>query len=611
MAFIKNTDLLVEGESNKFFSDELAKGAVVDNSIASGITDKAPSQQSVFNALNLKLDASQVGASGGVASLDAGGKIPSAQLPALALTDVHVVADNAARDLLTVEEGDVAIVTSTGKSWIYDGAGWQELTAAGAVVSVNGETGAVSLDADDISEAPSGVNQYFTGQRAKDAVVVNSSSGTQTDQAMSVSAAKEYSESQADAASGAALSAAEDYTDLAVSGLASEGYADSAAASALSAAENYTDLAVSGLASEQFVNESVSGLASESYVDGAVSGLANKSLSNLDSVAINEDLLFGSDGAKNIGAAGANRPNKEYLAHGIQLGGASDRLGASGASGVMIMVSEGSSATRHEMQYYRNDNQPARFSFRKARGSEASPSAASAADELGRVTFSSMGDAGSFRDSARIAAYAEENATNTSSPGYLQLQVTPTGSTSLAAAVQVNSDKSLQLYGTQQTVPVNFALTRPADTGVDARGYGKVIFEDFTDGSSNNQTQIKFDLRRNSTDGTARLPLTLQTDHAVMGRGLSYRKVRKSANYTIANSEPYQIATASGVVYTMPASPIDGQFHVIKDGSGAGSISILANAGQTIDGASGFDLDVGYESVQLIWDSNLSTWLAH
>lgn len=274
MSFIKNTGIFVEGD-NLFFTEERARTAAVENSIASGTTDKAPSQQAVFNALSLKLDSSLKGASGGLAELDNSGKIPSSQLPALAITDVHVVADNAARDALTVEEGDVAIVTSTGKSWIYDGSAWQELKSDGKVVSVNGETGAVTLDLDDISERPSGTNQYFTSQRAKDAAVVNSSTGTQTDQAMSVSAAKSYSESQASAASGAAVSSANAYTDLAVSGLASESYVDNAVSGL--ASESYVDNAVSGLASESYVDNAVSGLASESYVDNAVSGLASES----------------------------------------------------------------------------------------------------------------------------------------------------------------------------------------------------------------------------------------------------------------------------------------------------------------------------------------------
>lgn len=93
-------------------------------------------------ALDSKVDDTQVGAAGGVASLDGGGKVPSAQLPALALTDVNVVADIAARDALTVEEGDVAIVTGTDQTFIYDGTTWQEMTSpTDGVTAVTGGTG--------------------------------------------------------------------------------------------------------------------------------------------------------------------------------------------------------------------------------------------------------------------------------------------------------------------------------------------------------------------------------------------------------------------------------------------------------------------------------------
>lgn len=58
-----------------------------------------------------------------------GGKVPSSQLPALALTNVQVVADDAARDALTgLDEGDVVVVTNSGSapgngraSFIFDG----------------------------------------------------------------------------------------------------------------------------------------------------------------------------------------------------------------------------------------------------------------------------------------------------------------------------------------------------------------------------------------------------------------------------------------------------------------------------------------------------------
>jgi len=97
------------------------------------------------SSLDAKLDDSQLGAPNGVASLDATGKIPTTQLPPLALTDVYVVADNAARDALTAQEGDVAIVTSTSTSYVYDGTAWQALQSpADGILSIVQGTGILS-----------------------------------------------------------------------------------------------------------------------------------------------------------------------------------------------------------------------------------------------------------------------------------------------------------------------------------------------------------------------------------------------------------------------------------------------------------------------------------
>ncbi len=91
--------------------------------------------------LNLYYDSADVetridnrsGIVGGFAPLDAGLKVPSSYLPNLVITNVYAVADIAARDLLTVEEGDVAVVADAGllesRSYIYDGTGWLELKA--------------------------------------------------------------------------------------------------------------------------------------------------------------------------------------------------------------------------------------------------------------------------------------------------------------------------------------------------------------------------------------------------------------------------------------------------------------------------------------------------
>lgn len=95
---------------------------------------------------------SEKGAANGVATLDAGGKLPIAQLPALAISETFVVVSQAAQIALTAQVGDVAIRTDLNKSFILqtepasDIANWQELlTPTDSVTSVNGQTGAVTV----------------------------------------------------------------------------------------------------------------------------------------------------------------------------------------------------------------------------------------------------------------------------------------------------------------------------------------------------------------------------------------------------------------------------------------------------------------------------------
>lgn len=156
----------------------------------SGVTSAIQTQ------LDAKMAASLKGAASGVAELDASGKVPAAQIPAIAITDVNVVASESEQLALTNQEaGDVAKRTDITKTFIHNGgtAGtmddWTELTADGDVLSVNGQVGAVSLDTDDISEGST--NLYFTDARAKTAVVVDNTTGSQTDQAASVRAVKQ------------------------------------------------------------------------------------------------------------------------------------------------------------------------------------------------------------------------------------------------------------------------------------------------------------------------------------------------------------------------------------------------------------------------------------
>lgn len=113
------------------------------------------------------------GQNNGYASLDSGGKVPTSQLPALALTDVSVVASQAAQLALTAQEGDVAIRSDLNKSYIHNGgvagtmADWSEmLTPTDTVLSVNGATGAVTLNQDNIGDGTT-YKQYSATEKTK------------------------------------------------------------------------------------------------------------------------------------------------------------------------------------------------------------------------------------------------------------------------------------------------------------------------------------------------------------------------------------------------------------------------------------------------------------
>lgn len=116
----------------------------------------------------------QKGSANGLATLGADSKIPTSQLPALAISETFVVDSEVNQLALTVQEGDIAVRTDENKSYIAlnsdnaDMGDWQELlTPTDAVLSVNGFTGAVSLDSGDISE---GSNLYFTQARARQSI---------------------------------------------------------------------------------------------------------------------------------------------------------------------------------------------------------------------------------------------------------------------------------------------------------------------------------------------------------------------------------------------------------------------------------------------------------
>lgn len=115
------------------------------------------------------VQSTQVGAANGVASLGSDGLVPSSQLPAIAITDTFVVNSQSAMLALSAQVGDIAVRTDLNQSFILTAtpastlANWQELlTPPNSVTSVNGQTGAVSLNYSDVG-APSTSGTNATG----------------------------------------------------------------------------------------------------------------------------------------------------------------------------------------------------------------------------------------------------------------------------------------------------------------------------------------------------------------------------------------------------------------------------------------------------------------
>lgn len=172
---LDNSGVIIDDSNNVTGVNDLTVAGDVD---AATVTLPGGDVQAQLDDLQTDVDAkiplTQKGAANGVATLGSDSKIPSAQLPAIAITDTFVVGSQAAMLALTAETGDVAVRTDLNKSFILAGtdptvlADWQELlTPTDVVLSVNGQTGAVSLSTTNISE---GSNLYFTDERAQDAV---------------------------------------------------------------------------------------------------------------------------------------------------------------------------------------------------------------------------------------------------------------------------------------------------------------------------------------------------------------------------------------------------------------------------------------------------------
>jgi hypothetical protein len=105
---------------------------------------------------------SQLGVNSGVATLDSGGKLTAAQIPAISIVSyLGAVGSQAAMLALVGQQGDWCTRTDLGTTWVISGAdptqlsSWTQLSYPTApVISVNALTGAVTLSASDVGAVP-------------------------------------------------------------------------------------------------------------------------------------------------------------------------------------------------------------------------------------------------------------------------------------------------------------------------------------------------------------------------------------------------------------------------------------------------------------------------
>jgi hypothetical protein len=161
-----------------FSSPILNAGNTISMLQASNVVDGYLSSNDWTN-FNNKIDFNQKAANNGVASLDANGKIPSAQIPSISFSSGYVVTSQAAMLALSnAVVGSIAIRTDNSKNFVLSAApastlaNWLELLMPASVSSVNGHSESnITLTTTDIAE---GINLYFTNSKSRNAISATS-----------------------------------------------------------------------------------------------------------------------------------------------------------------------------------------------------------------------------------------------------------------------------------------------------------------------------------------------------------------------------------------------------------------------------------------------------
>lgn len=149
---------------------QLPKISVDAKGRITSISAMAPADVRTLLELGTAAQKNAGNAAGNVPLIGSDGKLDTAIMPQLAITDVFDAASKSAMLALKAQQGDVCRRTDEGKTYILAGtdpkveANWKLfLMPECDVVSVNGKTGIVVLSTDDIAEG--GTNLYWTQER--------------------------------------------------------------------------------------------------------------------------------------------------------------------------------------------------------------------------------------------------------------------------------------------------------------------------------------------------------------------------------------------------------------------------------------------------------------
>ena len=117
------------------------------------------------------------------------GTLPSSVIPPVAMTTVQVAASQVAMLALTTEEGDVVVRSDENKSYMHNGGSAGDMTdftelstPTDSVLSVNGDTGTVILNQDDIGDGSTYVQTENNLTDAKKTILDNTSNTNSGDQ---------------------------------------------------------------------------------------------------------------------------------------------------------------------------------------------------------------------------------------------------------------------------------------------------------------------------------------------------------------------------------------------------------------------------------------------